>query len=191
MALRVKTRWSNKDKERSIQDTASALAFNQWRVCQNILLDLENEGFQTDTYNDRLAIMQELVSFLIHVTDRVAYHRMDDDERAAFITALAKKHADYMQDNARDVLGPGDHRTPFIEVLNQRMDDLSDFGFSDMEPSFQMTRYFGDEVTKVVGENQRKWMTTQIIDIEVPEMMRNMERLFKTFLPEKDTAAEE
>ncbi len=186
MALRVKTRWSNKDKERSIQDTASALAFNQWRLCQEILLDLENEQFQTETYKDRLAIMQELVSFLIHITDRVAYHRMDDDERAAFITALAKKHADYMQDNARDAMGPGDHRSPFIEVLNQRMDDLSDFGFSDMEPSFQMTRFFGDEVTKVVGERQKKWVTTHIIDISVPEMMRTMKRLLNTFLPQKE-----
>lgn len=184
MALRVKTRWNDKDKTRSIQDTASALAFNQWRTAQNILLNLENEGFQTDTYQDRLAIMQELVSFLIHVTDRVAYERMDEDERAAFITALAKKHADYMQDNARDVLGPGDHRTPFIEVLNQRLDDLSEFGFADMEPSFQMTRFFGDSVTEVVGDRQKKWVTTQIIDIEVPEMMRTMKRLFQTFLPE-------
>ena len=47
--MRVKTRWNNKSKPHSIQDIASAMGFNTWRIACNGVLNLENEGFQTDT----------------------------------------------------------------------------------------------------------------------------------------------
>jgi len=182
--VRVKTRWNNKDKARTIQDTASTLAFNTWRICQRALLNLENEGFQTDTQADRLAVIKEFSTLLLHVIDRVAYQRMDDEERAAFVTAVAKRLADYVQDNGRDLLGPGDHRTPYIELLNRRMDEFSEFGFSDFEPSFQMTRYFGDRLAETLGPRQREWVSTQIIDIEVPEALKTLKRVMNSMVPE-------
>ena len=188
--MRLKTRWNMKDKARTIQDTASALAFNMWRIGQAALLNLENEGFQTDTQMHRLEVMQEFMAFLIHIVDRVAYERMDDEERAEFVTAVARKIADYVQDNARDFVGEGDHRAPFIALLNERMDDYADFGFSDMEPSFQMSRRFGDHIAATLGERQRKWASTQIIDIEVPTALKSLKRAINSLLLE-DAPAEQ
>lgn len=182
--MRIKTRWNNKDKERTIQETASALGFTMWRMCMQSLLNMENEGFQTDTQMQRLTIIEEYLAFLLHSVDRVVYNKMDDEERGIFINALALKLADFVQDNGRDLAGKDDYRTPFIELLNDRMENYSEFGFFDFEPSFQMSRYFGDQVTKVVGERQRKWVTTQVIDIEVPFFMKTLKRAITSLLPD-------
>ncbi|BAZ94311.1 uncharacterized protein FOKN1_1931 [Thiohalobacter thiocyanaticus] len=182
--MRIKTRWNNQDKQRTIEETASALSFTLWRMCMQSLLNLENEGFQTDTQMQRLTVIEEYLAFLLHAVDRIVYNKMDEEERAIFINALAKKLADYVQDNGRDLGGAGDYRAPFIELLNDRMDGYAEFGFFDFEPSFQMSRYFGDAVTRVLGEHQRKWVTTQVIDIEVPFFMKTMKRAITSLLPE-------
>lgn len=187
--MRIKTRWNNQDKARSIQEVASALGFTLWRIGQGALLNLENEGFQTDTQLQRIEVMQEFMAFLIHMVDRIVYDRMDDEERTEFVTALARKAADYVQDNTRDVLGDGDHRSAFIERLNRRMDDYSEFAVVDSEPSFQLLRYFGDRMTEVLGERQRQWAGTQIIDIEAPGAMKTLRRAINSLVPEQKPAA--
>lgn len=187
--MRIKTRWNNKDKTRSIQEIASALGFTLWRIGQTALLNLENEGFQTDTQMQRIEVMQEFAAFLIHMVDRMAYQRMDDQERAEFVTALARKVADYVQDNTRDMLGNGDYRSPFIERLNRRMDEYSEFAVVDNDPSFQLLRYFGDRMTDVLGERQRQWVGTQIIDIEAPSAMKTLRRAVNSLVPEQQPAA--
>ncbi len=186
--MRIKTRWNKVDKVRSIQDIVSALSFTLWRIGQGALLNLENEGFQTDTQLQRVEVMQEFTIFLIHMVDRIAYERMDDEERAEFITALARKISDYVQDNTRDILGNGDYRTPFIERLNVCMDEYSDFAVIDHEPSFQLLRYFGDRMTTVLGERQRKWVGTQVIDIEAPEAVKTLRRAISSLIPEQQPA---
>ena len=39
----------------------AALAFIEWRIAGKALLNLENEGFQTDTQLQRLDVLQEFV----------------------------------------------------------------------------------------------------------------------------------
>lgn len=187
--MRIKTRWNKQDKARSIQEVASALGFTMWRIGQTALLNLENEGFQTDTQLQRVEVMQEFMAFLIHMVDRMAYERMDDEERGEFVTAVARKIADYVQDNTRDCIGDGDHRAPFIARLNQRMDDFAEFAVVDNEPSFQMLRFFGDRMTEVLGERQRKWVSTQVIDIEAPNGMKTLRRAMASLVPEQQPAA--
>jgi hypothetical protein len=187
--VRIKTRWNNKDKARSIQEIASALGFTMWRIGQAALLNMENEGFQTDTQLQRVEVMQEFMAFLIHMVDRMAYDRMDDAERTEFITSLARKLSDYVQDNTRDILGNGDYRSPFIERLNTRMDEYSEFAVIDNDPSFQLLRYFGDRMTEVLGERQRQWVGTQVIDIEAPGAMKTLRRAVSSLVPEQQPAA--
>lgn len=186
--MRIKTRWKNQDKTRSIQEIASALGFTLWRIGQAALLNMENEGFQTDTQLQRMQVMQEFMTFLTHMVDRMAYERMDDDERAEFIIALARKLSDYVQDNMRDITGSGDHRAPFIDLLNRRMDEYSDFAVIGDEPSFQLLRYFGDRLSEVLGERQRQWASTQVIDIEAPNALKTLKRAVRNLIPEQPAA---
>jgi hypothetical protein len=42
--MRVRTRWNQKDKERSLEEIASVVAANTWKIAGESLLFLENEG---------------------------------------------------------------------------------------------------------------------------------------------------
>ena len=52
--VRIRSRWNAKGKARSLEENAGALAFIEWRIAQATLLNLENEGFQTDTQAQRV-----------------------------------------------------------------------------------------------------------------------------------------
>lgn len=177
MAIRVKSRWANKDRKHSPGEAASALAFIAWRIAGNSVLNLENEGFQTDTNVQRLRVMSEILAFLVHITDRWVADAMDEEQRRVFITAYALKLADYMQENMDDLAGADkDYRTVFIEVLNERMADYAEFSFTDNEPGYAFKRYLGEKVTDSMGPKDRKWISDQVMEIEVPEMLRSLKK---------------
>jgi len=133
--VRIRSRWKDKGKKRSLEDVAGALAFIEWRIAGAALLNLENEGFQTDSQSQRLDVLQEFSAFLIHVADRLMHETMSDEQRQRFIIALARKMADTYHDNRVDAEGRGqDFRQVFIDTLNVRMADYADFRFEDGEP---------------------------------------------------------
>lgn len=178
--MRIRSHWNKKNKERSLEEIAGALAFIEWRIAAKALLDLENEGFQTDTQLQRLDVLQELCAFLIHVTDRLVHDTMDEEERQRFIVALALKTADTYHDNRIDSEGRGkDFRKPFIEVLNARMSDYAEFVFEDRKPGYAFKRYLGEAVTGKMGERDRKWISEQVMEIEVPDMLKTLEKGLK------------
>ena len=178
--VRIRSRWKDKGKARSLEDNAGALAFIQWRIAGATLLNLENEGFQTDTQGQRLDVLQELCAFLIHVTDRLVHGRMSDEERKRFIVALALKTADTYHDNRADAEGRGqDFRQPFIDTLNQRMAEYAEFRFENAEPGYALKRYLGECVTNTMGPKDRKWISDQVMEIEIPEMLKTLKKGLK------------
>ncbi len=185
--MRIRSKWSAKNRDRTPEEIAGVVGFIAWRICTQAVLELENNNFQTDTQVQRLAIIWEFAAFLIHVTDRMMYDRMDEEERAVFISAMAKAMAQTMQDNMEDFLGNGFYKPDLINTLNIRMNEYSKFGYSDESgPSFPMLRYFGECVTAVMGERQKKWITTQIIDIEAPDAIKTLKRGIANLLPDDE-----
>ena len=183
--MRIRSKWSAKNRDRSPEEIAGVVGFITWRICTQAVLELENNDFQTDTQVQRLAIIWEFAAFLIHVTDRMMYDRMDAEERAVFISAMAKAMTQTMQDNMEDFLGNGHYKPDLISTLNIRMNEYSKFSYSDESgPSFPMLRYFGECITAVMGERQKKWVTTQIIDIEAPDAIKTLKRGIANLLPE-------
>jgi hypothetical protein len=178
--VRIRSHWNDKKKERSLEEVAGALAFIEWRIAGKALLNLENEGFQTDTQLQRLDVLQELCAFLIHITDRLVHDLMNDEERQRFIVELALKTADTYHDNRVDSEGRGqDFRQPFIEVLNIRMADYAEFRFDDGQPGYAFKRYLGEQVTNSMGPRDRKWISDQVMEIEVPAMMKTLKKGLK------------
>ena len=181
--MRMRSRWNVKGKERSPEETAGALAFIEWRIAGATLLNLENEGFQTDTQLQRLDVLQELCAFLIHVTDRLVHESMSEEERQRFIVALALKIADTYHDNRVDSEGRGqDFRQPFITALNARLADYAAFRFDDGEPGYAFKRYLGECVTNSLGPRDSKWISDQVMEIEVPIMLKNLKKGLKDLL---------
>ena len=180
---RLRTRWNLKDRERSIEEIASALGVNIWRIAGEGLLNLENEGFETISHSQRLDVMGEFVAFLIHMTDRLVYGKFKEDQRHKLISAVASHLTEVMQDNRVDASGPGRYREAFIELLNSRMDDYSDCSFSEREgPGFGLRRIFGDYVRQRMGAKDNKWIPDYVMDVEVPKAMEALIRLLESML---------
>ena len=178
--VRIRSRWNVRGKARSLEENAGALAFIEWRIAGAALLNLENEGFQTDTQLQRLDVLEELCAFLIHVTDRLVHGQMSDEERQRFIVALALKTADTYHDNRVDAEGRGkDFRQPFIDKLNQRLAEYAEFRFENAEPGYAFKRYLGECVTNSMGPRDRKWISDQVMEIEVPDMLRTLKKGLK------------
>lgn len=176
--MRVKSKWHKKDKTHTIEELAGALAFIAVRIAQNGTLSLENNDFQTDTAAQRLAVMSEYLCFTVHMIDRMTIEKFDEDERRRFMTELSIKCAKHIEDNKRDLIGAGEYRQEFVDLLNQRMSDYADFQYDEEEggPSFPMRRFFGDRMTEQMGEKNKKWVSNQIIDVEVPDLMESLHK---------------
>jgi len=178
--VRIRSRWKNKGRVRTLEENAGALAFIEWRIAGQTLLNLENEGFQTDTQLQRLDVLQELCAFLIHVTDRLVHGDLDETQRQTFIVQLALKMADTYHDNRVDVEGRGqDFRPGFIDALNRRLADYAECSFEEGEPGYQFKRYLGECVTGVMGDRDRKWISDQVMEIEIPEMLKTLKKGLK------------
>jgi len=186
--MRIRSRWNDKKKQRSLEEVAGALAFIEWRIAGKALLNLENEGFQTDTQLQRLDVLQEFCAFLIHLTDRLVHDSMNDEERQRFIVALALKTADTYHDNRVDSEGRGqDFRQPFIDVLNTRMADYAEFRFEDGAPGYAFKRFLGECITNSMGPKDRKWISDQVMEIEVPAMLKTLNKGIKELFDSGNT----
>lgn len=175
--MRIKSRWHKKGKEHSVEETASALAFIAWRIGQNTVLNMENENYQTDTLRQRLDVIFEFMAFLIHVSDRLTFEALDEDERTRFITAMAQNTLRQMRTNLNDHGMTGEEvDAKYLPILNERMADYSEFSFEQEDPSFNMSRYLGEKVTEMMGERDNKWVLQQVMDVEVPNAMENLKK---------------
>ena len=169
--MRVKSKWNKKDRVRTLEEVGGAAAFILWRIAQQGLLNLENEGFQTDTRAQRIDIITEFLAFLVHLVDRMKAEALGENERQAFISSLAKHLASQVQENRTDAQGKGDYRKPFIDLLNARAADYAECPMPDGEPGYALKRYFGESVRAVMGEKDNKWVADQVMEIEVPETL--------------------
>ena len=182
MRIRINTKWSKEERDVSVEESAGVLAFNAWKIGMRILLEIENENFQIDTQQQRVAVMEEITIFMIHMLDRMVYETISDKDRATLISIYAKKIADHVQDNARDFDGPGDYRTPFIDKLNERMQDYAETSWNDDEnmPGFAMGRVFGNHIAETLGPRDRKWALDYIQQVLLPDIMQLYKKTVKS-----------
>lgn len=182
--MRVKASWNKKDKAHSLEESASVLGFNLWKLSADFLLELENEDFQVDTYGQRLDVMAEAAAFLLQVTDRLVYGQFTEEDRATLIRTLGIHLMETMQDNRVDAQGEGNYRDAFVQVLNERAEDYAECSFDNGEPGFAFRRNFGDHVMKVMGDKDKRWVPDYVMDVRVPEMMKTLKRIMSKAFPE-------
>jgi hypothetical protein len=179
----VKTRWRKKGAPRTLADRAGVIGANVWKIALEIFRHMEKEEFRFGT--DRLVtdVMAEFIAFLVQLVDRAAYGRMSDADRAILIGETVRHLAATMENNQLDLLGPGDYRKSFIDLLNARFEDYAGFKYPGGEPGFPCLRYFAAKVSDAMTGSGNKWVIEQIMDIEAPEMVRLIRKLVDQTLP--------
>ncbi len=177
MALRMKTRW-HKDKSRSQQEVASAIAFIIWRIGMEALLELENEGFLTYSNDHRLQVMGEFLAFLLQVTDRLSHEdKMDNDDRQTFIISVAKNLVRTFAENKAELSGAGDHAQPLVDLFNQRADEYADLSFAGGEAKVDFLRHFGECLQQTMdGEKDKYWIVQRAIESDGPESIKQLKK---------------
>jgi len=182
MRIRIKTNWSKEEREVSVEDAVSVLAFNSWKIGMQTLLEIENEDFQVDSQQQRMEVIEEVMAFMIQALDRIVHDSISNEDRATLISMYAKKIADHVQDNARDFSGPGDYRKPFIEKLNQRFEDYSNTKWDDEkhQPEFSMGREFGMNISNVLGPKDKKWALDYIQQVLMPDFYSLFKKTVKS-----------
>lgn len=193
MAIRIKTKWhrsrrsrrniEGSAREKSVEDLASAVAFNTWKLAQETYRRMITEGFRFEQDEQVTRVMSEVTAFIIQYADRMVYPYYEDEQRSRFIIALAGHMADTMDANHTELFGPGNYRAEFIDVLNTRLADYAEFPYSDTEgPSYAAKRYLGEKISGIMQATDNKWVIEQIIDIEAPEVIKSAKRLITDVL---------
>ena len=165
MALRIKSRWRDDERERSLDEIATALAFIAWRLAVEQAINLHCERFVYRDDAQRLGVIQEYLVFLIQIADRLAHGHLEDADRRTLILGVARKIVEHVQDNSQDLLGPGDWGSPFVDLLNRRSEEYAGFQLSDDGPSYAFLRHLGFEIQTLMGAAQEnRWVIDQVMD---------------------------
>jgi len=180
--LRIPRNWNQKNRKRTVSQTASAIASNIWKLSSKCLLNLENEGFDTHTIAQRLDVIQEIAAFLIHIVDRHAYKEFDEQKRLILINDISQSCANLMHSSRLEIDGESDHRKMFIEKLNIRLDEYANDSYESEGPGFAMKRSLGNNIMAIMGETDNKWIPTYIIDQEAPKLMVSFRRVLNSFV---------
>ena len=175
---RLKAKWNQKNRTRTPEQIASAIGFNIWLLAAEACLNLENEGFETNTQSQRLDVISEFLAFSLHLVDRMTFGELDEEERIRFINALGVSLATTVQSNRVDADGAGEYRTQFVELLNSRMDEYSECSYDqDSGPGFSLKRILGTHVMHAMGAKDNKWIPDYVIDAESPKIIKGIKRV--------------
>ena len=161
-----------------MDELAGVVAFNIWKIAQNVFSHMEKEGFRFASDKQAIGVIIETVAFLTQVADRMVYEYFDTEERRDFVTSAAKHLGQTLQTNQMDLQGPGDYLNPFIDILNQRFAEYAECSFDMKEgPGYAFKRVLGDKIAQVMAESDAKWVVEHVMEIEVPEAIKTTMRL--------------
>lgn len=189
--MHVKSRWFRTGGPKPPAEVAGAAAFIAWRVARNALERMRAAGFDIDAGAPYFAFLGEFGAFLIAIADRVAYGRFNAEARVEFTTALARRLAAILEDNARELLGPGEDGSAraFIALVNERAAEYAAFGCDEEGPDFAFLRAFGHRVTDVVPAKDRIWTVAQVMESEAPEAVATLQKAMRDLLTVEPRAA--
>lgn len=193
MAARIRTRWHNKSKPKSIETIAGAMGMNLWKMASGTANKMYNEGFNFKSNAQLLDLIGEFSIFLLQISDRIAYDELDEEQRQRFTQALASHLIGTMVDNQLEELGGSaeEYQRAFIDKLNQRLAGYSEFAVSNGDPSYQMLRYFGTLCDEVAGGSDNKWVIEHVMEVEAPPLLKQLRESMEKLLPQAQPATDD
>ncbi len=186
---RVKTIWFKKDGvQRGAGEVATALATTIWRMADRSIDNLSKAEYDIITPQRGFKIIGELTAFAVHYVDRLVYPRLSQAERSELVSALGIRLAEIMEGNILDFTGGQkdpdyDYQAGYIDLLNRRMADYSEFDFPVDKASFQALRFLSLQIREGMEKSDQSWIQDQLMDIEVPEIMGTVKKQVDGFYP--------
>jgi hypothetical protein len=190
MAIRVKTQWhSEGDDPRGPEEIATAIATNIWKLADLGVTNLSKADYDIITPQRGFNIIAEFIAFLVHMTDRLVYGRLDDEDRTALINTMVVRLAEIMEGNIHSVVGDHGHpyQQAFIDKINRRFADYSTFEFPNNEPGYVELRYLGNTMRDIMEGSDQPWIVDQVREIEVPIMMADLKKTIDGFFPSSES----
>ena len=183
MTIRIKSKWSKtSSKKKTSQDIASALSFIAWKLSLDKARNLHGEDFEYTSDHQRVTVIVEFMSFQIHLVDRLLF--MDDvpeEYRISILNNLGKQSARIMQENCEDLFGIGDYKRGYINTLNLRSSEYSEFEFSKKGENYSVFRHLAKKIQDIMGLSQtNKWVMDQIIDIDAKEVYKKLVEVYES-----------
>lgn len=177
--IRVKTVWFKKaEGPRDSDQTASVIAAVIWKIADRTVTNLSKADYDIITPQRGFTIIAEMIAFLIHLSDRLIFGRTDDPRRSDLIQSMGNRLAEIMEKNIHDVVGDDgfDYQTNFLDMLNRRSENYSDFDFPADQPNFQVRRYLATHIRDIMEERDKSWVMDQIMEIEVPLALETLKK---------------
>ena len=188
---RIRTKFHNKQKPKSVETIAGAMGMNLWKLASGAANKMYSDGFNFKDNAQLLDVIGEFGIFLLQLADRIAYEELSQEERMRFTQALAGHLIQTMLENQLEELGEGDYQGPFVEKLNQRLDAYSEFSMVDGGPSYQMLKYFATSVDAVMGGQDNKWVIETVIEVEAPAIIKPLKEGMEKLLPQCQPSQQE
>ena len=176
MVLRLKSKFRKKGPK-TLEDRASVVAGNIWRIAQETCRHMEIEGYKLGSDKQVTAVLTELMAFMLQATDRIVYGQLSEEDRGRFINSLAGNLARITGSNLTEFVGSGDHITPFVATLNARAADYAEFEFNQAGPGYAFLRYLGEKVALAMAATDSKWVLEQVVDVEAPEAIKTLKKM--------------
>ena len=176
MAIRLKTKFRKKGPK-TLEDRASVIATNIWRIAQETARHMEKEGYPLGGDRQVTDVITEIIAFLVQIADRIVYGQLSEAERARFINALGKHLARITSTNLAEFVAPGAYAKDFIDTMNSRFADYSELEFNGHDPSYTVLRYLGEKVSRAMETTDSKWVLEQIVDVEAPEAIKTVKKV--------------
>jgi hypothetical protein len=181
MAVRLKTRWhrskrSERNKagsarEKTQANLCSVVSINIWKLAKETFTRMEKENFRFREDTQAIDVIAEFCIFMLHITDRMIYGEVPEEDRATFISGIANEIATTIETNQLELLGPGEYRAAFIDRLNDRLSNYAECSFDEDGPGYDFVRYLAKNVSDIMAISDDKWVLEQVMDIEAPELV--------------------
>ncbi len=189
MPVRLKTRWhhskrSARNREgsqrtKTQENLCSVAAINIWKLAKEAFSRMENENFRFREDSQAIDVTAEFCIFMLHITDRMIYGTLNEEERESLINGIAKEITSTIENNQIDLLGPGDYQTVFIDKLNDRLANYAECGFDEDGPAYDFLRYLAKNVADIMSLSDDKWVLEQVMDIEAPELVQRIQPMVR------------
>ncbi len=178
MPVRIRSQFHT-EGQRSAATLASVAGILGWKLAVDAIKRMRQADYDIDIGRPYFDFVCEFLVFIAVAADRIAAMKLPPARRVEFTTALARHMAEIVEENSDMLLGaaePGACRRHVIDLFNRRGGEYAEFDYDANGPDFGFKRLFAACLREGLPEKDRLWAVDQVMEIEVPEALKALEK---------------